>query len=45
MNLLCKRGIEILPSNLGVEEYVCKGLGDEAMVRWREHYCSDGLGT
>ncbi|XP_044333030.1 uncharacterized protein [Triticum aestivum] len=26
------RGIGILPRNLGAEEDVCKGLGDEAMV-------------
>ena len=44
MNLLGKRGIGILPRNLGAEEYVCKGLADEGMVRRREHYCSDWLG-
>ena len=32
VNLLGNRGIGILPRNLGAEEDVCKGLGDEAMV-------------
>ena len=38
VNLLGNQGIGILPRNLGAEEDVCKGLGDEAMVRRRENY-------
>ncbi|XP_044333027.1 uncharacterized protein [Aegilops tauschii subsp. strangulata] len=37
------RGIGILPRNLGAEEDVCKGLGDEAMVRRRENYVLIGF--